>query len=366
MKLFLFIYFSIYGLMHYYLLRGIGRIVQPAPTVRVVIVLLALVMINAPMLVRYAERHGYEQSAIVISYAGYLWMGFVLISVSVLGFTDLCRSIVNLFMPAGAKLGPMVLLPLALSLLLSVYAYFEALDITTERVVISHPKIPRESGSIKVVQVSDVHLGLIVRHGRLKRIFDVVGRERPDVLVSTGDFVDSQLDNLDVLAARISSIPARYGKFACLGNHEFYAGTAQSLRLTQEAGFTVLRGQGVTVGGFLNIAGVSDHTQGDELPEGEALSRLPGQNFTILLKHRPMVNKNNIGLFDLQLSGHTHKGQIFPFSILTRFYYPIHAGLLRFRDDTFLYVSRGSGTWGPPMRLFSPPEVTVITLQHRQ
>ncbi|KJU85172.1 metallophosphoesterase, partial [Candidatus Magnetobacterium bavaricum] len=216
----------------------------------------------------------------------------------------------------------MVLLPLVVSLLLSVYAYFEALNVTTRHLVISHPKIPREVGSIKVVQVSDVHIGLIVRHDRLKRIFGVVGKEKPDVLVSTGDFVDSQLDNLDVLAAGISSIPARYGKFACLGNHEFYAGTAQSMRLTQGAGFTVLRGQGVTVGGVLNIAGVSDYTFGDEATEKEALSRLPKQNFTILLKHRPMVDKDNTGLFDLQLSGHTHKGQIFPFSILTWLHYP--------------------------------------------
>ncbi|MBF0537494.1 MAG: metallophosphoesterase [Nitrospirae bacterium] len=366
MKLFLAVYFLIYGLMHYYLLRCIGLSVHLGLVERIAIALLALLMMNVPLLARYAERHGYEQTAIVIAYVGYVWMGFLLISVSVLIFTDMCRFGINLFMPAGSKLGKKVLLPLLVSLILSVYAYFEALNITTTHLVISHPKLPRGVGSIKVVQISDVHLGLIVRHDRLKRILDVVNRERPDVLISTGDLVDSQLDNLDVFATDISSIPTRYGKFACLGNHEFYAGTTQSLRITHEAGFTVLMGQGVTVGGVLNIAGVSDYTAVDEASEREVLSRLPRQNFTILLKHRPIIDRGSVGGFDLQLSGHTHKGQIFPFSILTWLYYPIHAGLLKLRDDAYLYVSRGSGTWGPPMRLLSPPEVTVITLEEKK
>ncbi|MES0335226.1 MAG: hypothetical protein SFH39_02540, partial [Candidatus Magnetobacterium sp. LHC-1] len=185
MKSFLFIYFSVYGLMHYYLLRGIITLsAHPGPVVRVAIVLLALLMINAPMLVRYTERHGYEQTAIVISHVGYLWMGFVLIAVSALLVSDLCRFGINLFMSDGGKLGRVVVLPLVISLLLSAYAYFEALHVTTERLTISHPKIPA-GVSIKVVQVSDVHIGLIVRHDRLKRIFDVVSQEQPDVLVST-------------------------------------------------------------------------------------------------------------------------------------------------------------------------------------
>ena len=93
---------------------------------------------------------------------------------------------------------------------------------------------------------------------------------------------------------------------------------------------------------------------------------MPYDKFTILLKHRPVVDKNAHGLFDLQLSGHAHKGQIFPFSLLTWLYYrhTLHAGTLRLVDDSYLYVSRGAGTWGPPIRFLSPPEVTVIELVH--
>ncbi|MBF0343610.1 MAG: metallophosphoesterase [Nitrospirae bacterium] len=364
MKLFLAIYFLIYGSMHYYVLRSISLSVHLNPIAKAAVVLFMLIMINSPMLVRYAEKHGYEQTAIAMSYVGYIWMGFILIFVSTLLFTDLYRLGVNVFVPAASEQVRRVFLPLTAALIISTYSYFEALNVTAEHLVIKHPKIPKEAGVIKIAQVSDVHLGLIVRQDRLKRIFDIVSRERPDVLVSTGDLVDSQTDNLDVLAANIGSIPTRYGKFACLGNHEYYAGISQSLKITQEAGFTILRGQVVTVGGFLNIAGVSDFPVGDKSTERELLTSLSRQNYTVLLKHRPIVDKDSIGRFELQLSGHTHKGQIFPFSILTWLYYPIHAGLLNLKDNTYLYVSKGSGTWGPPMRFLSQPEVTIIELQH--
>ena len=92
------------------------------------------------------------------------------------------------------------------------------------------------------------------------------------------------------------------------------------------------------------------------------LKGLNRENFTLLLKHRPVMDQESLGLFDLQLSGHTHKGQMFPFNIITLFYFPIHWGILNPLDHSFLYVSRGSGTWGPPIRFLSPPEVTLIEL----
>jgi predicted MPP superfamily phosphohydrolase len=91
------------------------------------------------------------------------------------------------------------------------------------------------------------------------------------------------------------------------------------------------------------------------------LTLFPRNRFTILLKHRPLIYKGSLGLFDLQLSGHVHKGQIFPFSLLTKLYYPKHAGLLN-ADGGTLYVNRGSGTWGPPIRFLAPPEVTIIDI----
>ncbi|OPY86369.1 MAG: putative metallophosphoesterase [Syntrophus sp. PtaU1.Bin208] len=129
----------------------------------------------------------------------------------------------------------------------------------------------------------------------------------------------------------------------------------------------MLRGKGVTVAGMINIVGIDDpagRVAGQYRPVGEGalLGTLPAQFFTLLLKHQPLVDKNALDRFDLQLSGHTHKGQIFPFSLLTRWYFPYHTGYFRLSGLSRLHVSRGTGTWGPPIRFLSPPEVTVIDL----
>lgn len=168
----------------------------------------------------------------------------------------------------------------------------------------------------------------------------------------------------------MKAINPRYGKFAITGNHEFYAGIENARCFTENAGFTFLRGESVTVAGMINIAGVDDPAGRyyglKDISEKGVLSKLPRDKFTLLLKHRPTVDKDAVGLFDLQLSGHAHKGQIFPFSLITRIYYrhTADAGHLKLMDNFYLYVSRGSGTWGPPIRFLAPPEVTVIELVH--
>jgi predicted MPP superfamily phosphohydrolase len=150
------------------------------------------------------------------------------------------------------------------------------------------------------------------------------------------------------------------------GNHEFYAGLDQSIDFMNKAGFTVLRGEVATVGGAIDVAGVDDPTVRHFGPRGglsdrEVLSR-GGGRFTILLKHQPLVEKDALGAFDLQLSGHTHKGQIFPFSLITSRFFSFHSGSYGLANGALLHVSRGTGTWGPPIRFLSPPQITVIDL----
>jgi hypothetical protein len=256
-------------------------------------------------------------------------------------------------------------------MIITVYGYFEALDIRTEHIIIRTPKIPEEIGRLKIAQISDVHLGLIVGRGRLKRIIKKIKAADPDILVSTGDLVDGQMDKVLGLAHMFREVDTRYGNFAVTGNHEYYAGLLRSLDFTEKAGFSILRGEGLNVSGLINIAGVDDaagksYDHVREVSEKEVLSKLSREKFTILLKHRPIVDKDAIGLFDLQLSGHTHKGQIFPFVFITMLYFPNYAGRFNLHKNSYLYVSRGSGTWGPPIRFLSPPEVTLIELVHKK
>jgi hypothetical protein len=260
-------------------------------------------------------------------------------------------------------------LPLAWGIVTAVYGYFEALDIKTQRLVIETPKLPRSVGKLTIVQVSDLHLGLIVRKERLERIVAQIKSASPDILVSTGDLVDGEINRLTGLAELLSEIRPRYGKFAVTGNHEIYAGLRQALAFTEKAGFKVLRGESVVAGGMVDIAGVDDPVIGrisNEAPASEKrlLETLDRERFTLLLKHRPAVDPASLGLFDLQLSGHVHKGQIFPFNLLTHLFYPVKMGHSRYPQGSALYVSRGTGTWGPPIRFLAPPEVTVIELRH--
>jgi uncharacterized protein len=214
-----------------------------------------------------------------------------------------------------------------------------------------------------------VHIGLIVRDDRVRRVMEQVKRTEPHLFLSTGDLVDGEVTSLDRLADMLQEVNPRYGKFAITGNHEFYAGIEQAVTFTKKAGFIMLRGERRTIEDFLTIVGVDDPAgpgmlKGDGDLERKLLAESSSDKFTLLLKHRPDVERGNLGLFDLQLSGHVHGGQIFPFRLITRLFYPMYSGFYSLANKSSLYVSGGSGTWGPPIRFLAPPEVTLIELVH--
>ena len=378
MILFLLVYLSIYGGIHLYAFLKLKKGLSLGFPAYLILALFMILMVAAPIFVRIFERYDYEALARGLAYIGFIWMGLLFIFISASFFFDIYRLIHFLAsMLTSSPLTSFVLSPrnlcisaILFSFFVVIYGYFEAINIRTEYVTVKTDKIPEEIGQLRIVQISDVHLGLIVNKSRLKRILKQVRDESPDILVSTGDLVDGQMDNLETLTEMFQSIPTKYGKFAITGNHEFYAGLDRALKFTEEAGFTILRGEGITVSNILNIAGVDDPARvpygPDHLVSEKALlEKLPRERFTLFLKHQPVISGESVGMFDLQLSGHTHKGQIFPFNLITKLYYPIHTGISKVNGNALLYVSRGSGTWGPPVRFLSPPEVTVIDITHK-
>jgi predicted MPP superfamily phosphohydrolase len=163
---------------------------------------------------------------------------------------------------------------------------------------------------------------------------------------------------------------ARYGKYAVMGNHEVYGGVRQTTGFIEDAGFKLLRGNGVTINDTINIAGM-DFSGGEahgysrqsgQKQEHQVLTGLREGLFTLSLKHRSDVREESLGLFDLQLSGHTHKGQIFPMNLATMFIFQHHTGFIKLAKGSAIYVSRGTGTAGPPIRFLSTPEITVIDI----
>ncbi len=369
--------FTIYGGINCYIFLKVITAFDIDTHFSLLFAFIMLIMIGAPIIVRFLEGYGHESPACLCAITGYSWLGIVFLVFSL----SLAVDIYHLFVSAAGMLlqrdlssiVPDDRVTLASSFLIAcigmVYGYFRAMLIDKETLHITSPKIPRDIGTLTIVQISDIHLGLIVRESRLARILRRVTEANPDILISTGDLVDGQIDQLSGLAELFQTINPRYGKYAITGNHEYFAGIIPALEFTKKAGFKILRGEAFTISGLITIAGIDDPAgeyfgRSKQIKEEDLLANLPAHLFTLLLKHEPDVMKESLGLFDLQLSGHTHRGQIFPFNLITRIRFPYISGYYPLEKSSRLYVSRGSGTWGPPVRIFAPPEVTVIRLTH--
>ncbi len=267
----------------------------------------------------------------------------------------------------------------AFALLACVYGWYEALNVRPAYVTVETERLPAGVERVRIAHISDVHLGWIIQEERLDRILDVVRAARPDVLVSTGDLVDGDMEFRDEEVALFRGLNLPLGMYAVTGNHEFHVGVRQAIDFKERAGMRVLRNEYLHAGGLLFV-GMDDPSVrrfgGDLPPEQGILASLPDDAFVVLLKHQPSVIQESIGLFDLQLSGHTHGGQIWPFYWLTRMAYEYRPGLRALSPsrrggeayaaetsrESNVYVSNGAGTWGPPLRFFAPPEVVIIDI----
>lgn len=374
MSLFLISFFFIYGGIHSYVFLKVWQAFSFKKPVGIYIAFIFLTMIFSPVVVRLFEKGGHDSLARFTAYGGYTWMGILFLFVSISICLDIFRFLVFFtgfilkmdFSSLTSAHRFFFLASFIVAIMIGFYGYMEAKNPRLETIHILTNKISKEAGKVTITQISDVHVGLIVGEERLRSIAELVKKINPDILVSTGDLVDGDMDRLNGLADILREIKPKYGKFAITGNHEFYAGINSALAFTKRAGFTILRGEAITVPGIINIAGIDDaagkpfYYQG--VSEKILLSKFPDTLFILLLKHKPVVDKDAEGLFDLQLSGHTHKGQIYPFRYLTKLFFPLYSGYYSLAGNSRLYVNKGSGTWGPPIRFLAPPEVTVVEL----
>ncbi|UCG38263.1 MAG: metallophosphoesterase [bacterium] len=374
MSLFLIIYYSIYGGMHAYFFFKVHQALNPTGWRLLALILFLLLMVNGPVLVRLLERKGDMLPATLFAYVSYFWMAGLLWFLF-LGITrDLWNTGVRLasfITPESYRLiippRPAFFVTVLLITVAAVAGFIEARGLRTERVVVETDLFPAGSGPVKVAQISDVHLGLIEGQRRIDQILSILHAERPDILLASGDILDGMAHHVDSLSSSFAAFQPPLGKFAVTGNHEYYVGLADSLSFLEKSGFRVLRGEAVHAGP-LRLAGVDDPAgrqtgQASYLDEGAALAMGDQRRFTILVKHQPLVEDSSVGRFQLQVSGHTHKGQIFPFNYPVRIRYRYIAGLFDLARGSLIYTSRGTGTWGPPLRLFSPPEVTIYTIK---
>jgi predicted MPP superfamily phosphohydrolase len=237
-----------------------------------------------------------------------------------------------------------------------------------EEVVVKIPNWPRALEGYTIAQVSDVHVGPFVGERERGEGFELVRRIKPDLLVATGDLVDGSAPFILELAKRLLGVPARDGAFAILGNHDHYAGPAQVVDLARGAGLRVLLNESLVIRDSFALVGLDDLTGRNRLHEGfggpdlpRAVAALRPDMPRILLAHQPSYFLEAAGQVALQLSGHTHGGQINPGFRPADLVMKFVSGRYE-RNGSTLWVNRGFGTAGPPSRVGAPPEVTKIVI----
>jgi predicted MPP superfamily phosphohydrolase len=331
-----------------------------------------LLFVGMLCLTAYGRNLFYTKSP-TVSWVIYLWMGLIVISALSFFLVDMAR----LFLFTAGKIGSSGIADLipakrggfiavALSLGLACFAYWQALNVRPVHLTLHTEKISLEK-PLRIAAISDLHLGRFVDHERLKRITGIIRDVKPDILVLVGDTVDSDMSRRDHDAALIKSVVPHGGGFAVLGNHEAYRGVSQAMAFLKRAGLQVLSNTSVNVLG-ITIAGVDDPAlkHDPNLSEEAALLKgLDRSRFILFLRHRPGHQQKLSGLYDLQISGHTHGGQIWPGPVIVGKINGAAQGLSNMTGpagQSLLYVLNGAGFWGPPMRLGTPPEVLVIDL----
>jgi predicted MPP superfamily phosphohydrolase len=304
-------------------------------------------------------------------WVGYTWLGVLFFTVFALGFSDLARvitmrvkdvspddperrlAISRFFAGAAAVVG----------LGASAVGLASALSpVAVKKVKVSLKRLGKDAEGMRIVQISDVHIGPTIGKSFIADVVARINALSPDVVAITGDLVDGSVEDLREHAAPLANIKAKHGVYFVTGNHEYYSGANEWIRHLGTLGIKVLQNERVRIGGEhgFDLAGIDDPTGEPDLER--ALEGRDPSRGVVLLAHQPRAisRADELGV-DLQLSGHTHGGQMFPWNLFVRLQQPFVAGLHQLAHAQ-IYVSCGTGYWGPPMRVGAPAEITEIEL----
>jgi len=355
------------GLFHAY----IGWRLMPAlplgntgMTLGVLLLLASTLLLPLGMLARFLVRQ--PKLADRITWIGSLTMGLFS---SVLVLT-LLRDFILLFAPVYLSSMTAVAV-LAIALLLTLIGFINARRIArVVRIDIPLDGLPAALNSFTIVQISDIHVGATIKKAYVTAIVERVNSLNPDLIAITGDVVDGSVTELAADTAPLANLQARHGTFVVTGNHEYYSGALPWMEEFQRLGLHGLMNQHVVIehhGARLVLAGVTDYSahafdpQQRSDPQKALLGSPPGLP-KILLAHQPRsATAAEAAGFDLQLSGHTHGGQFWPWNLFVTLQQPFTAGLHRL-GRLLVYTSRGTGYWGPPKRFGAPSEISVLRL----
>lgn len=377
---FLSIVLSVLGAAHYYVWARLVRDVALAPGLQIALTALVVALFVSLPVTLWAGRSWSRDRARPFLLVGYGWMGVLLLLLALLGLADGLRALLAL---TGAQSGVAELV-WSRGAALAVIAVVSGLgalavrsglgQVAIRTVPVELERLPRELDGFVIAQLSDVHVGPTIGREFVERIVQRTNELEPDAIVITGDLVDGSVHALRDAVAPLAGLRARHGVFFVTGNHEYYSGASAWCQELARLGIRVLRNERVRIGSAgasFDLAGVDDYSaRGFGRGHGADLARaLEGRDASrelVLLAHQPraIFEAERVGV-GLQLSGHTHGGQLWPWNYLVRLQQPTVSGLSRF-GSAQLYTSNGTGYWGPPMRLGAPAEITRVVLRSKE
>ncbi|MBE3112964.1 MAG: metallophosphoesterase [Acidobacteria bacterium] len=378
MFVFLAVAISIYGLVNFYVVRRGAQALGGYPTAKVVFMAAFIALALAYPLGRVLMALGRNSLSSPFIMAGSFHMVVMLygfLGAVIIDLVRLLNAFVH-FLPKSfsARPGPAgLVLFLAVAGIAALSIAAGAYNAVRPRTVELALNIPKKAGGMErltIVLASDLHLGTLVRRSRLEKVVERINVLTPDIVFLPGDIVDETVTAKDEaeFGAIVRRLRAPLGVFAVPGNHEFYSGLERNLAFLRACDIKVLEDEAVNVAGAFVLVGRRDPSsltpKESRLPIRDILAkhgfddRLP----VILLDHQPayLEEASQAGV-DLQLSGHTHAGQLFPLDIINRKVWELNWGYLR-KGNTQYYVTSGVGTWGPPVRTGSRPEIVRIRL----
>jgi len=347
-------YFIYFSSVHFFDITSSGRKVALA----LLLFLLPTSFIVSEIVARGTENRFFK----VFLFSSGLWLGVGLTLMTCFALAWVVWGAASLFThsPSPAVFG---LPAVALACLYSGYGVWNAYHPRVEDVVVKIKNLPPDWRGKKVVQLSDVHLGHVLGARFLQSIVEKINAQNPSIVFITGDLFDGADGRLDELVAPLNDLRAPLGIYYVTGNHETYLGTDRAYAALKITKVRILRDEMVVIDG-LQIIGISYPQRGFSKDIAEVTRKLPDFNPrmpSVLLYHSPtQIEQAKAAGINLQLSGHTHKGQIFPIQFISRLIYHKYYNGLHVEGDYTIYTSSGAGTWGPTMRTGNHPEIAVI------
>ena len=369
--------FSIYFLINAYIFVRGWQAVPSASAWRLAYVVVFLFFFSAFILGRVIERGRISLASEALIWVGAFWLAAMLYFVLVCAALDLAR-LVNHFIPffpkaVTADYGRAKVITFVVSIaavaLLVLGGHINTLFIRTRTLNLDIPKGVSGPKTLNIVLASDIHLGSIVGASRLRSIVDRINSLHPDLVILDGDVVDEDLTSVigRNVGDALSDIRAPLGVIAVTGNHEYFGGIVPAVKYLTTHNVRLLRDEVMTIRDDVYIVGREDthHSGTARKPLSELMARVDKRFPVIVLDHQPrnLAEAASLGA-DVELCGHTHNGQLWPWNLLVLSFYDVKYGYRRV-GNMHVYVTSGAGTWGPPVRIGTHPEVVDIILHFR-